>query len=682
MLSKSNMFPLMDGALENTSVSVRKEIPLKKLIDKLNYINFQNGIIYVNFTHLRYNYVVRIPAYPQNCIGSSLNCVWYDPLENLHKLSKLKFDDFVFSDGVKTYQVEPEAVALNETGVCFVLPPMCTEITTTRPGVYWCSRIQIQLIQFGAIFPGKLIAFNPSFFYVQVTAVSPQTFSWMNPDNPVEIVLHRDNEVYYTGECRITSQLADPIDGKLVLTPMVQNIHRYSPKEFRSPRQALVPTPTVVFRHPFTHKRIDLKVDSLSGSGFSVLESPHRSVLLPGMIIPQVSLNFAGGVSLSCRAQVIHRRNPESSDNKNMVRCGLAILDMDIQQHMKLLGILQQARNERTYICNEVNMDDLWHFFFETGFIYPHKYEFIRANKDQIKDTYEKLYTQSPSIARHFIYQDKNQILGHMAMLRFYQETWLIHHYAANRSVSSRAGVVVLDQIGRFVNDSHNIYSIHMKFLMCYFRPENRFPQHVFGGAAKAIGNPQGCSVDDFLYFHRSRTTSSALDLPRTWKIKETQGKDLEELFAFYEYHSSGLVLDALDLLPGSSEQTCLHQEYARLGYKRKRYLFSLFEQDDLKAIFMINVSDVGLNLSDLTNCMKIFVLDPDGLTPEFLKSAIRYLSGFCEQEIFPVLLFPVLYAGDNPDFQEKIYTLWVLNMQFTDAYFRHIKQIFGSVHR
>lgn len=96
---------------------------------------------------------------------------------------------------------------------------------------------------------------------------------------------------------------------------------------------------------------------------------------------------------------------------KSRVKCGLVILEMDIQDHVKLLAFMQQVKDSKLYICAEVDMDALWNFFFETGFIYPEKYAFIQTNKEEIKETYRKLYTQNPNIARHFIYQDKGVIL-------------------------------------------------------------------------------------------------------------------------------------------------------------------------------------------------------------------------------------------------------------------------------
>jgi hypothetical protein len=72
----------------------------------------------------------------------------------------------------------------------------------------------------------------------------------------------------------------------------------------------------------------------------------------------------------------------------------------------------------------------------------------------------EKLYNLNSQIARHFIYQEKGRILGHMSMLRFYANSWLIQHHAAKTSAGHKAGLMVLDQIGRMVTESHRLHSL------------------------------------------------------------------------------------------------------------------------------------------------------------------------------------------------------------------------------
>jgi hypothetical protein len=252
-------------------------------------------------------------------------------------------------------------------------------------------------------------------------------------------------------------------------------VQRYRKAEYRSQRQTLSPSPKIIFRHPLTQKRLDLKVVDLSGSGFAVEEEEHSACLLPGLILPEVELCFAGIFKLTCSTQVVFRKPVAGKGEARRVRCGLALIDVTARDHIKLLGMLHQAKDKNSYLCTDLDLDALWDFLFETGFIYPSKYALIHKRKQDVRQTYEKLYTRSPDIARHFVYQDNGTILGHMAMIRFWKNSWLTHHHAARKSALNRAGLLVLDQIGRFVYDTFRLSNMHMDYLVCYYRPQNRF---------------------------------------------------------------------------------------------------------------------------------------------------------------------------------------------------------------
>lgn len=241
-----------------------------------------------------------------------------------------------------------------------------------------------------------------------------------------------------------------------------------------------MPSPHIVFVHPIIKKLINLEIADISGSGFSVIESHESSVLLPGMIIPELEIEFAPDLKLFCKAQVIYRKI-EDNNGENIIKCGVSFLDMDIQSQAVLSSILHHASNKKSYVCSRIDLDDLWQFFFETGFIYPKKYVHLHKCKEKFKEVYERLYNLNPHIARNFVYLEKGIIQGHISMLRIFEKAWLFHHHASS-SVNSKAGLVVLDQISRYVNDFYRLHSTNMTYIISYFRPENRFPNRVFGG--------------------------------------------------------------------------------------------------------------------------------------------------------------------------------------------------------
>ncbi len=673
---KNDRFPIVRRQSQIEKQEAAKNIAKSELINKLNYINFQDGTVLINFNHNIYDKAITLKAIPQACMGNLVDCLWSEDKNISQIIQSYQFNNLLITNGQKLLKVEPEVIRIDEESISLLLPETGSVTRSRKAKRYICKGISVQLIQNSAVFLGALMDFNGFSFRVKLTAVAPRTFEWITPEHPVNIILSDKAVTIFSGECRIVRHTCGHNTRNYILEPLKQEIQRFKQKEFRSKRYELNPSPSIVFQHPFTKMKIELKVVDLSGSGFSVEEDESRTVLLPGMILPELELSFADSYKIKCSGQVLFRKTMVATNGKKWIKCGLALLDMDIQEHLNLITILHQTKDKNSYISNDVDLDALWSFFFETGFIYPDKYAAIQKNKKQIKETYTKIYTRNPHIARHFIYQDKGTIFGHMAMIRFYENAWMIHHHAARKSALNKAGLVVLEQIGRMINDSHRLYSLHMDYMICYYRPDNKFPSRVFGGAARSIKDPQGCSLDGFAYFHFDHPTRSIQDLAEGWQITEARYEDLQELADFYEHTSGGLMLDAIDLTPGKMDCDDLSKEYDQLGLTRRRYLYSLKKKGRLKAIFLVNISDVGLNLSDITNCVKVFVTDSAEVSADILNTAILNVADITKKNDFPVLIYPAAFADEQQIAYDKIYNLWVCSLQYSDAYFQYLERL------
>ncbi|HBG06867.1 MAG: pilus assembly protein PilZ [Geobacteraceae bacterium GWC2_58_44] len=657
-----------------------KEIGLTKLINRLNFMNFQDDSILVNFTHLKYSRTVSLPAAPLPCLNNKLECHWIQTSDYKPSLKACSFENILIDDGRKLVLAVPELITLGERGAIFLLPEKCVEVNYRKTRRHICQGIRVELLQNGARLQGTLVDFSAVSFKMETESSPTQTFHWVNPDVPVQVVLSSGSGTIYSGQCRITSQNLGQRSRSYVLAPMQSHMQRFKAKEIRSVRHELLPLPNAVFQHPLTGKSIDLKVIDVSGSGFSVQEEVELSVLLPGMIITDLELKIANGFATKCMAQVIYRVVKTEDDGSCAVKCGLSFLDMDIREHVNLLSLLYLAKNKHSYMNSKVNTEELWQFFFETGFIYPAKYAFVQANKSTLKEMYEKLYTQNPGVARHFIYHEKGAILGHMAMLRFYKKSWLVHHHAANKSESVNGGLVVLNQLAQSINDSYNLNSAQMHYVICYYRPENRFPHRVFGGAARIINDKKGCSTDTFAYLHYRRNASDNWNFSGPWELERSTAEDLLELESFYEHESGGLMLHALNLEPDTVDCDELWQEYRQLGFTLKRHCYTLKKQGNIKAVVTVNLSDVGLNLSDLTNCIHVIVIDQEQLPKEIINLMLSILTHRYEQNDLPVLVYPASYADAAHLPYEKQYALWILNVQHNAPHF--LKFLAGLVTR
>lgn len=651
-----------------------KKIKKKDLINILNFHNFQDKTILVNFRHRKYNHIVSYLVKPEACEEESIYCTWAETPMPVQERGLYEFDHLLLNDGRSHIIISTEVQDLDAKGIRLHLPEYAFE--KSRRGVtrHRAESVAARILQNGMMFEGSLVDFCAASFQVSLKRGPTQSFQWINPDSPVIVMFEKKDRILYSGTCGILRHNWSDAERLYVLTPQTDNIRRFRPKEHRSLRHHTVPAPNISFRHPLTEKPVFLHALDLSSSGLAVEEAYENSVLPAGLILPEVSIEIAGNFVINCSAQVLYRKVVPSEHGRSIIKCGIALLDMEIEDQARLSALLHQATNPKSYVCNQVDMEALWQFFFESGFIYPSKYAALQSNKEEFKKTYKSLYLHSPSIARHFVFQDKGSLFGHMSMIRFYSNSWLIHHHAASKRGPIMAGLEVLDQVGSYVNEFHTLYSTHMDFVICYFQPENRFPNRVFGGVVHDIGNQKGASLDTFAYLHLSDDAGRE---STPYQVFPANSEDLQDLTRCYENFSAGLMLDALDIKPGIQKTDDLSIEYARLGFKRERHLFSLKQDDTLKAVLMLTISDLGLNLSNLTSCVQAFVLDQEGLSPSTLKSAVLRLRRHFGRNDLPLLVYPADYADNRSVPYEKKYTLWVLNTQSLDGYFASVQNTF-----
>ncbi|MDJ0720133.1 MAG: hypothetical protein QNJ04_00790 [Desulfobacterales bacterium] len=671
-----------EGAPDPTTAQPRPKQPRygrSYLINKLNYINFQNGTIQLVLTHRRFDQTTICIARPLPCEGRRLVCRWSDPHPSAALLENYRFSALFVNDGRHALEVVPRVVRMDEKEIELELPDECREVANRRDTRYACDRIPVQVIQNSMLFRGVLLEFSTRAFRIALTVAPPQTFQCLDHAKPLNLIVFDGDELVFTGDFTILKSGDGRHEREFVLKPEIKAIQRYNAKVYRSKRIELKPAPNIVFRHPLTSQTVNLKVLDLSGSGLSVSEGAGHSLLLPGMMLNEVELLFADSLTLNFKAQVLYRNPKHSEDRTGDIVNGLAIIDMASGDHLKLLSLLQQAENQNAYINTRIELDALWDFFFETGFIYPKKYAFIQANKETIKETYWRLYTQNPTVARHFIYQTEGRIMAHMGMVRLYENAWLIHHHAARKRSLVHAGLTVLNQIGHFIYDSHRLYSMHMKYLMCYFQPENNFPNSVFGGFARYINDRACCSLDNFAYFHLpALEEADSSSLPDEWTLDHCTAADMEEIGNWYRHQIGGPMLDCLDLDTQMFASTDLAEEYRRHGFAKDRLLLSLRRNNRIQACIIIHRTDIGLNLSDLTNCVKILLIDRRSMSRKILLKSLRLLyQRHALNPDMPVLLNPSDFAEQTAIPVEKNYSLWILNTRHSDKYFGFLSKMF-----
>jgi len=644
----------------------------KTLTNMLNHIHFMDGYLFVHLRHPKHEDSILVKARPEPCLGKEITCRWSDErIANL-QLKTYKFLNIIIDDGSSMILVPALLQEKNQDGLTVELPSTSYVVGQRQARRYPCHEVVVELIQSGYQARGELLDFSPVGFRIRIDIQSSDSFRWFNADALVTINLRHGDKILFSGLCRCVRERGGTREKEIVAAPVDQKITRFKRKQMRNPRQQLVPPPRLIFDHPLLKKRVQLEVADISTSGLSVYEKPGEGVLLQGMVIPELVIDISGAVRMKCSAQVIYR----SVEQGKGVRCGLSILDMDINTYSRLTHILTSALDPHAHIASELDMDALWEFFFETGFIYPSKYRLIHRHREDFKRTYKKIYQESPEIEKHFTYQRHGMIYGHVSMVRAYERAWLIHHHAARSMEDKHAGFMVLKQIIHYLNDMYRLPSAKVDYVMVYFRPEKKFPERVFGGFARALNNSRACSMDLFSYLPYT-SLSLGTNLPEGWSLRASSTLDLWELKRFYSHRSGGLLFDAFGLGQENSVDESLEQVYNRLGFFRKVTIYSLSHRGDLNAVLIVNQSDLGINLSELLNGITILIMNHEDLPWNVLSTAIAELTGVYDMERVPVLFYPFEYVEAMKVPYEKQYQLWIYDARFVSRFTEYLQRRF-----
>lgn len=656
---------------DREKLSQKRKIKKALIINFINLINFKNKTILLCIKDRLTNKNLIIKGFPGAYTGDELFIKLEDKELNGVKRENLKLSHLILEFDEYLIFARASLKEYVQDGVCVVLEDEAYDISDRRVRRFKAKHdLDVEVNQSGVFEKGKLIDFNSMGFRIRFSPVSYSFIKWFNYKNPFLVKFSNNGNNIFSEPC-ICIRRNESFNNylELIASPINESIHRFDKKKIRNPRIILKPYPIIEFEHPVINRFIKLEVKDISSSGFSVCEKEDQSVLIPGLIIPRLFIRFSGNVKIPCMAQVVYRIKEKEGDN---FRCGIAILDMDHESFSLMAEILLRASNPEIYISNRVDLDELLRFFFESGFIYPKKYQMLSENKESLKYIFRKLYKERSDISKHFTVEENGRIIAHMSIVRAYNRAWMIHHHAAISKHKMRAGLFILTKIIQYLYDLYKLPSIKLDYVFSFFRPENRFPNHLFGDFAREIQNKNICSMDLFGYIHNKLPLE--FDKKNTkvnYKIDSFNLNDIKEIKRFYDNTSGGLLLKLLDIETICEDnETQLAQLYARYGLVRKREIFTIKMGEQVKAICLIDEASPFLNFSNLLNNVKIIIIDRD-----IEWNDILFLIYNQSISIKDILVFPLNYLTENQISYNKKYQLWIINAKYGEEYIKFLEK-------
>jgi hypothetical protein len=98
-----------------------------------------------------------------------------------------------------------------------------------------------------------------------------------------------------------------------------------------------------------------------------------------------------------------------------------------------------------------------------------------------------------------------------------------------------------------------------------------------------------------------------------------------------------------------------------------------------LKALALAVVSDTGFNLSNLTNCVHVFVIDGEDLPADVLYRYLAPLSPHYMEDEIPLLLYPLSYADNQSIPYEKVYDLWAFDTKCVGSFYKYMDRMLSG---
>lgn len=411
--------------------------------------------------------------------------------------------------------------------------------------------------------------------------------------------------------------------------------------------------------HPFFPGRsLEGQVFEISTSGLSCMLQKTSFPVVPGMRFLNCSLQLPHKAPREFIFEVAHV-DFRSDGNENQFKIGGEFVKAPIELIKDITAYAQETQGGLITDVSEEDLDLLWEFMFETNFIYQDKRRLLQSRSKEILQTYHRLISTDNPIVKKLVFKEDTEIKGHVSAIHFYDRAWIIQHLNALKSASAPSvAQSVIQGIVNFFYDAKALHKANVFYVMSFYRPNNLYPAILFGETAKRINDPLKSCTFDLAYGlyqkvgDRKEESEPYVDRPQ----------DLVALSNHLIEQNMLSFVRACGLSQASELKLELSKDFASHGLMRDRHILML-EDGDEKVWGVVEMSSVGLNLSELTNSIFLFARGEkfdviSKLAGSIVERAHQFY--FEPRGIEPVVLQPLEMAKALNVNWSKTYTCWI----------------------
>jgi hypothetical protein len=316
-------------------------------------------------------------------------------------------------------------------------------------------------------------------------------------------------------------------------------------------------------------------------------------------------------------------------------------------------------------------VSELWDFLLKSRFIYPEK--LAALDVEQALGTWAALLRAPAHLARTFVSRQNGAIVAHACAVRVFTKTWMLQHLAALPGAFGRprGQALSVHVVQRLSTDTD------ADWFKIWYRPANRYPVRVFGSFAERVAAPGVSELQTYDYLVGSTEAGSVPPASRDIHVRAAERADCDRIFAHLPEQGHAGGRDADDLTASRLVLQDLGSRYAALGLERRREVLVAERGGELVGFALLEISSIGLNLSELTSAVRVWSLSPRPDAKQALITTARRRYAALGRRSCIVLA----EAGDRELYEQlgfccpKQYTCWTLHRSRFAEFCRHLQE-------
>lgn len=442
-------------------------------------------------------------------------------------------------------------------------------------------------------------------------------------------------------------------------------------QRFQPPEDAPV---QVSVRSPITGEVTIPNAVDLTATSVSFMLRPERDLFPVGTLLEDVQLTFANGDSFQLGGKVTRHGYPSEVGGEPRLHCAIEFANDGGSSFGELAARIAMSALPEVSTDINATTEQIWEFLERSGFLYPEKV--ARLDVPAVTRTMDCLVGSPNDVAKTWLVRHEQRIVAHLSSIRLFQSTWGLQHLSATSHKRGASWASMLNlALADFCEQHPGI-----EWLRVAYRPNNKWPEHVFGRFAHRVRDPNLSDFRTFSYMTSPTELETPDERSTYWETRAFSPDDLGVLEACLVEEGQSILLPSADVSSEHIELREVSESYEKIGLHRRREIIVAERKGRIAGFALLEISSPGLNLSELTNAMTIHCFDREpALVSALGRAGRRRYRDLGYRNCVALVDRPSEKALASVGFDKlKEYTQWIWHYTLLRSFHRYVSNSFA----